>query len=98
YSLVPAAMWPSVTKIIPESKLGTAYSLIFWIQNIGLMLVPVVIGKILLPGAELSSAVRYAELVFIVLGGIAIMISFVLKKSSQNHPELKLDEPNKVKN
>jgi MFS family permease len=94
YSLVPAAMWPSVTKIIPESKLGTAYSLIFWIQNIGLMLVPVVIGKIFLL-AESLSAVIYAELVFIVLGGIAILISFVLKKSSQKHPELKLDEPNK---
>jgi MFS family permease len=98
YSLVPAAMWPSVTKIIPESKLGTAYSLIFWIQNIGLMLVPVVIGKIFLSVAESLSAVMYAEIVFIVLGGIAIAISFVLKKSSQNHPELKLDEPNKVKN
>jgi MFS family permease len=96
YSLVPAAMWPSVTKIIPESKLGTAYSLIFWIQNIGLMLVPGVIGKIFLLVEESLSAVMYAELVFIVLGGIAILISFVLKKSSQNHPELKLDEPNKV--
>jgi Na+/melibiose symporter-like transporter len=98
YSLVPAAMWPSVTKIIPESKLGTAYSLIFWIQNIGLMLVPMVIGKIFLSVAESLSAVVYAELVFIVLGCIAILISFVLKKSSQKHPELKLDEPNKVKN
>jgi MFS family permease len=94
YSLVPAAMWPAVTKIIPESKLGTAYSLIFWIQNIGLMLVPVVIGKIFML-AESLSAVAYAELVFIALAGVAIIISFVLKKSSQNHPELKLDEPNK---
>jgi MFS family permease len=94
YSLVPAAMWPSVTKIIPESKLGTAYSLIFWIQNIGLMLIPVVIGKIFMSFESLS-AVIYSELVFIVLAGIAIVISFVLKKSSQNHPELKLDEPNK---
>jgi MFS family permease len=93
YSLVPAAMWPSVTKIIPESKLGTAYSLIFWIQNIGLMLVPVVIGKIFML-AEPLSAVIYAELVFIALACTAIIISFILKKSSQNHPELKLDEPN----
>jgi MFS family permease len=94
YSLVPAAMWPAVTKIIPESKLGTAYSLIFWIQNIGLMLVPVVIGKIFML-AESLTAVMYAELVFIALAGIAIVISLALKKSSQNHPELKLDEPNK---
>jgi MFS family permease len=94
YSLVPAAMWPSVTKIISESKLGTAYSLIFWIQNIGLWLIPIIVGKIFLL-AEPSSAVTYAEIVFIVLSCIAIGISLVLKKSSQNHPELKLDEPNK---
>jgi predicted MFS family arabinose efflux permease len=95
YSLVPAAMWPAVTKIIPESKLGTAYSLIFWIQNIGLMLTPVVIGRIL-KNAESQTAVIYAEMVFIALAVIAIFISFVLKKSSQAHPELKLDEPNKA--
>jgi hypothetical protein len=95
YSLVPAAMWPAVTKIIPESKLGTAYSLIFWIQNIGLMLVPAVIGKIFKITESLSAAAVYAELVFIALAGIAIAISFVLRKSSQNHPELNLDKPNK---
>jgi MFS family permease len=94
YSLVPAAMWPSVTKIIPESKLGTAYSLIFWIQNIGLWLVPIIIGKIFLSAK--SMAVTYAEIVFIVLSCIAIVISLALKKSSKNHPELKLDEPNKL--
>jgi MFS family permease len=97
YSLVPAAMWPSVTKIVPESKLGTAYSLIFWIQNIGLMLAPIVIGKIFKPyetEIEKEPAAIQSELVFIVLAGIAIMISFVLQKSSQKHPELKLDEPN----
>lgn len=47
FSLVPSAMWPSVPKIIPESLLGTAYALIFWIQNIGLWLVPTTIGKVL---------------------------------------------------
>lgn len=47
FSLVPSAMWPSVPKIIPENKLGTAYSLIFWIQNWGLMGVPFFIGKVL---------------------------------------------------
>jgi Na+/melibiose symporter-like transporter len=95
YSLVPAAMWPAVTKIIPESKLGTAYSLIFWIQNIGLMLIPVIIGKILKTVESSLTGVIFAELVFIALAGIAIIISFILKKSSQAHPELKLDEPNK---
>jgi predicted MFS family arabinose efflux permease len=44
FSLVPSAMWPSVPKIIPERQLGTAYSLIFWVQNWGLMGVPLLIG------------------------------------------------------
>ncbi|MCK5743097.1 MAG: MFS transporter, partial [Chlorobi bacterium] len=47
FSLVPAAMWPSVPKIIPEKQLGSAFSLIFWIQNWGLMGVPYLIGVVL---------------------------------------------------
>ncbi len=47
FSLVPSAMWPSVPKIIPEKQLGTAYAVIFWIQNIGLMLVPLLLGYVL---------------------------------------------------
>ncbi len=47
FSLVPSAMWPSVPKIIPEKQLGTAYAVIFWIQNIGLMLVPLMLGIVL---------------------------------------------------
>jgi MFS family permease len=46
-SLVPSAMWPSVPKIIPEKQLGTAFALIFWIQNWGLMGVPLLIGIVL---------------------------------------------------
>ncbi|MDR1983360.1 MAG: MFS transporter [Prevotellaceae bacterium] len=102
YSLVPAAMWQSVPKIIPENKLGTAYSLIYWVQNMGMFLVPIVIGIILKPNeiddsAEKVSRAVNAELVFIGLACIAIIVSFFLKKSSQNHPELKLDKPNKIK-
>lgn len=47
FSLVPSAMWPSVPKIIPENQLGTAYALIFLVQNVGLMLVPALIGWVL---------------------------------------------------
>ncbi|MGI6073858.1 MAG: MFS transporter [Fermentimonas sp.] len=47
FSLVPSAMWPSVPKIVPEQRLGTAYSLIFWVQNWGLMGVPLLIGWVL---------------------------------------------------
>lgn len=47
FSLVPSAMWPSVPKIIPQNQLGTAYGLIFWVQNIGLGAVPLLIGWVL---------------------------------------------------
>ncbi|WP_153641265.1 MFS transporter [Prolixibacter sp. NT017] len=47
FSLVPSAMWPSVPKIIPEKQLGTAYAVIFFIQNIGLMLIPLLLGVVL---------------------------------------------------
>jgi nitrate/nitrite transporter NarK len=47
FSLVPSAMWPAVAKIIPHSKLGTAYAMIFWVQNWGLMGVPLLIGTVL---------------------------------------------------
>ena len=47
FSLVPSAMWPSVPKIIPEKQLGTAYAVIFWIQNIGLLFVPLLLGIVL---------------------------------------------------
>ncbi|MBN2892226.1 MAG: MFS transporter [Bacteroidales bacterium] len=47
FSLVPSAMWASVPKIIPEKQLGTAFALIFWIQNWGLMGIPTLLGKVL---------------------------------------------------
>ncbi|MBN2747407.1 MAG: MFS transporter [Bacteroidales bacterium] len=47
FSLVPSAMWPSVPKIIPEKQLGSAYALIFWVQNWGLMGMPLLIGWVL---------------------------------------------------
>ncbi|MBQ2497691.1 MAG: MFS transporter, partial [Prevotella sp.] len=47
FSLVPSAMWPSVPKLVPIEQLGTAYSIIYFIQNIGLMLAPMYIGNII---------------------------------------------------
>lgn len=47
FALVPAALWPSVPKIIEERVLGSAYCLIFWVQNIGLCFVPLLIGNVL---------------------------------------------------
>ena len=99
YSLVPSAMWPSVPKIIPEKNLGTAYSLIYWIQNMGMWAVPIYVGKIFTdtitePGnmvQEVCAAIR-AEYVFVSLGVIAIVVAIMLMCSSRRHPELKLDE------
>ena len=47
FSMVPSAMWPSLAKIMPERQLGTTYALTFYIQNIGLMIIPILIGKVL---------------------------------------------------
>lgn len=99
YSLVPSAMWPSVPKIVPEKNLGTAYSLIYWIQNMGMMLVPVFVGAIFKNGVteagnhsqEVAAAVN-AEFIFIGLGAVAIIIAVMLRRSSKLHPELRLDE------
>jgi len=102
YSLVPAAMWQSVPKIIPEKNLGTAYSLIYWIQNMGMWLVPIVIGIILKTTVasgmteKVTKAVN-AEFVFIGLACVAIFVSLMLKKSSKDNPALRLDMPNKIK-
>ena len=47
FSLVPASLWPSVPKLVDAKIIGSAYALIFWIQNIGLWLFPMLIGKVL---------------------------------------------------
>jgi MFS family permease len=99
YSLVPSAMWPSVPKIIPEKNLGTAYSLIYWVQNLGMWAVPIYVGRIFKntiteagnAAQEISAAIR-AEYVFIFLGIIAIATALMLYFSSKRHPELRLDK------
>jgi MFS family permease len=90
-SLVPSAMWPSVPKIIPEKQLGTAFSLIFWIQNWGLMGVPLLIGYVLdqsNPEVALAKAngteiplYDYTNpmLIFTALGVMALVVAFLLK-------------------
>ena len=94
YSLVPSAMWPSVPKIVPEKNLGTAYSLIYWIQNVGLFFVPKIVGGIFAKDSGLQGVGR-VEWLFICLGAAAICLALMLRKSSSVHPELKLDTPNK---
>ncbi len=82
YSLLPAAMWPSVPKIVPEKNLGTAYSLIYWIQNIGLMTVPVAVGAIFKRFDGIEAAMR-SEYIFISLSVVAIIISVLFALSSR---------------
>jgi predicted MFS family arabinose efflux permease len=91
FSLVPAAMWPSVPKIVPEQYLGTAYSVIFWVQNIGLWGVPMFIGWVLdktNPGvlAQIKQGVEGVKLdymvsmvVFALTGFIGLLFAFLLK-------------------
>lgn len=95
YSLVPSAMWPSVPKIIPEKNLGTAYSMIYFIQNLGMLTVPIFAGRIL-GNEQLDKVVRsvHAEYIFIGLGVVAISVSLLLKISAKKNPQLALDEPN----
>ena len=90
FSLVPSAMWPSVPKIIPEKQLGTAYALIFWVQNWGLMGVPALIGWVLdkycITGTHLVDGVNIPSynytlpmIIFTCFGLLALLFAFLLK-------------------
>ena len=90
FSLVPSAMWPSVPKIIPERQLGTAYALIFWVQNIGLMGIPALIGwtldKYCITGHVLKNGVETTTynytlpmLIFMGFGILALCFAVLLK-------------------
>jgi MFS family permease len=90
FSLVPSAMWPSVPKIIPEKQLGTAYAMIFWVQNWGLMGVPALIGWVLdkwcITGTKViegNTVPTYnytiPMLIFMSLGILALLFAFLLK-------------------
>ena len=80
FGLVPSAMWPSVPKIIPMKFLGSAYALIFYIQNIGLALVPVWIGKVNQVNTAANGVIDYTETmtIFAGFGVVAILISILL--------------------
>ena len=75
FSLVPASMWPSVPKIIDEKVLGSAYCLIFWVQNIGLCLVPLLIGKLRVT----TNGYLVPMIVFASFGVLAFLLSLALK-------------------
>lgn len=93
FSLVPAALWPSVPKIIDANILGSAYCLIFWIQNIGLCLVPLLIGETL----DATGGYRVPMLIFASFGVLAILFGIWLKVLNAKH-NYGLEEPNVKKN
>ena len=79
FSLVPAALWPSVPKIIDERILGSAYCIIFWIQNIGLFLVPKVIGEVL----DATGGYVVPMVIFSSFGVFALFFGFWLKSEDK---------------
>ena len=95
YSIVPAALWPTVSKIVPEKNLGTAYSLIYWIQNMGMLLVPVAVGFIFRNTESGKLAALHSEYVFLALCVLAIAVSLLYARSSDRNPDLGLDRANR---
>ena len=98
FSLVPAALWPSVPKLVDEKIIGSAYALIFWIQNIGLWLFPLLIGKVLEntnPVGTNPDELNYtwALLMLACLGIAALLIGLYLKVVDKKK-HLGLEEPN----
>ena len=103
YSLVPAALWPSVPKIVPDKVLGTTYSLIYWVQNLGLLsfkwLAGVILGSAAAGAAAGAAAAGAAsgpvrvELMFVGLCVAAVVIALLFSRISKRNPDLRLDAP-----
>lgn len=95
FSLVPSAMWPTVPKIIPQNQLGTAYGMIFWVQNIGLSGVPFLIGWVLdkycIAGEVIGENGRVTTMydytipmiIFACFGVLAVFTAFLLKREDK---------------
>ncbi len=98
FSLVPAALWPSVPKLVDEKIIGSAYALIFWIQNIGLWLFPMLYGKMLdktNPVGTAPDALNHTVplAMFACLGVAALLLGIALKAVDKKK-HLGLEEPN----
>ena len=110
FSLVPASLWPSVPKLVDSKVIGSAYALIFWIQNIGLWLFPLLIGKVLdasnrdivarVESGEITSQVASVSydyrnaLIMLASLGVLALILGVLLKAVDKKRHLGLEEPN----
>lgn len=98
FSLVPASLWPSVPKLVDGKLLGSAYAVIFWIQNIGLYAVPMIIGGVLASiNSEISNPLSYnytvPMLIFASFGVLALIFGLVLKGLDRKH-HYGLEAPN----
>ncbi len=98
FSLVPAALWPSVPKLVDEKIIGSAYALIFWIQNIGLWLFPLLIGKVLdntNPAGTAATELDYTwALVMLACLGVAAGLIALYLRVVDKKKGLGLEEPN----
>ena len=98
FSLVPAALWPSVPKLVDNRLLGSAYAVIFWIQNIGLYAFPMIIGSVLKnSNPDVDDPLKYnyeaPMIVFASLGVLALILGFWLKMEDRRK-HYGLEEPN----
>lgn len=98
FSLVPASLWPSVPKLVDAKVIGSAYALIFWIQNIGLWLFPLLIGKVLTATNEdVTDATQLnytAPLVMLACLGVAALVIGIILKVVDKKKGIGLEEPN----
>ena len=98
FSLVPAALWPSVPKLVDEKIIGSAYAAIFWIQNIGLGLFPALIGMVLNntnPEGTAAHELDYTwALIMLAALGIAALLISVYLKAVDKKKGYGLEEPN----
>ena len=98
FSLVPAALWPSVPKLVDEKIIGSAYAAIFWIQNIGLGLFPALIGIVLNKTNEAGTAAHELNytwaLVMLAALGIAALLISVYLRAVDKKKGYGLEEPN----
>ena len=98
FSLVPAALWPSVPKLVDEKIIGSAYAAIFWIQNIGLGLFPALIGMVLNntnPEGTAAHELNYTwALVMLAALGIAALLISVYLKAVDKKKGYGLEQPN----